>query len=62
MGSEICVNVFTHIKAVLNNDLVRKLREEYKDGDSWMELEKKYSISRGALRSAILRKTWNHVK
>lgn len=51
-----------HYMARLNDALVRKLRAEYKPGDSWMALEKKYGINRGVLRPAILGITWKHVK
>lgn len=51
-----------HYKAVLTDELVRKLRSEYQPGDSWMELERKTGINRGVLRPAILGITWKHVK
>ena len=51
-----------HYMARLTDDLVRTLRAEYKPGDSWMALEKKYGINRGVLRPAILGITWKHVK
>jgi len=50
------------VNTVLTEELVRKLRKEYKPGDSWMELQKKYGINRGVIRPAILGITWKHVK
>lgn len=50
-----------HYAAVLTEDLVRSARKEYKSGDSWERLAKKYGVSRGVIRPAILGKTWKHV-
>lgn len=50
-----------HYSAVLNDELVLKLRKEYNKGDSWMDLEKKYGVNRGVLRPAILGMTWKHL-
>ena len=51
-----------HYASVLTEELVRKLRQEYTPGDSWMALEKKYGINRGVIRPAVLGRTWRHVK
>lgn len=51
-----------HGMAVLTEELVRTLRQEYAAGGiSQHALARKYHIKRGTLESALNRKTWRHV-
>lgn len=49
---------------VLNEDLVRKIRQEWRPrtrGYGVVVLSRKYGVGIGALKAALLRRTWAHV-
>lgn len=51
-----------HHLAVLNDDLVREARKEYRlGGVSVQELATRYNVKTSALRRAVTGKTWRHV-
>lgn len=51
-----------HAKAILTENAVRQIREEYKKGNtSERKLAIRFGVSRAALRGALLGKTWKHV-
>lgn len=51
-----------HPLAVLSEEKVRDIREEYSSRKiTQLELAKKYKVSQGTIAMAVTRKTWSHV-
>jgi len=50
-----------HADAKLNDDKVRRIREEYSQGVSMAKLASKYGVVVGTIHPLIHRKTWKHV-
>ncbi len=50
-----------HSRALLTDNIVIEMREEYQKGASVAELARRYNVSMGCVHNAVRRKTWKHV-
>lgn len=60
-GRGVCLRGSAHLKAKLNEEIVRQARERHSKGEPIAVMAREFGVSHPAMRNACLGKTWRSV-